>query len=347
MASESLIKDLLRSCFMSFFRLIGLGIAFLVLILFFSALMHSPPATTSSSSATVIPNHEWQQNALSTTTPTILKLNIQGVIGLDHLTQDSVRTQLVDTINGQIKQEQIKAVLLFINSPGGMADESDGIYRLIREYKERLKVPVHAYIDGICASGGTYIACAADKIYASEASIVGHVGVILPTIFNFSGLMEHLGIQSKTIIAGKDKDSLNPFRPWTPNEGAEFQTLTDAFYQRFLTIVSSSRPKLTKEVLIAEGATIYPAPQALELGYVDGLQNTIDDAMRVLSTELGIDKDYQVVELKTKNWIESLFDGAQSIFNGKVEHHLRVPGDMHPNLYGKHLYLYRPETNKT
>ncbi len=346
MESDSFLKDLFRSTLKSFFRVIGFGVAVLLLILFFAALMHSPPATTSTTSASVVPNHEWQQNPLSITTPTLLKINIQGVIGLDHLTQDNVRSQLVDTINGQIKQEQVKGVLLAVNSPGGTVDDADGIYRLILQYKEKLKVPVYAYIDGICASGGTYIACAADKIYSSDASIVGHVGVIMPTVFNFSGLMDHLGIQSKTIIAGKDKDALNPFRPWTANEGADFQTITDAFYQRFVHIVSSNRPKLTKEVLIAQGAVVYPAQQAVTLGYADGLLNTIDDAMKLMSTELGIDKDYQVVELKTKTWVEELFGSAQGRFSGKVEHYLRLPGDLHPSLHGKHLYLYWPQDNK-
>ena len=188
-----------------------------------------------------------------------------------------------------------------------------------------------------------YIACAADKVYSSDASIIGHVGVILPTIFNFSALMDHLGIQSKTIMAGKDKDEMNPFRPWAPNEGASFQMITDAFYGRFLSIVSTNRPKLTKESLVEQGAVIYPAATAAALGYTDGSLNTIDDMMKLMATELTIDKDYQVVELQTKNWLEELFQTSQACFKGKVEHQIRLPGDLNPSLYGKHLYLYRAE----
>ena len=97
---------------------------------------------------------------------------------------DAVRAQLIDTIDGEINKDQVKGLLLAINSPGGTVDDSDGIYRLVQEYKSRLKIPVYAYVDGMCASGGMYIACAADKVYASDASLVGHVGVILRTIFN-------------------------------------------------------------------------------------------------------------------------------------------------------------------
>ena len=345
-SEDSFIKKILHITFTSFFRVFAVGAAILCLIFVFSILIRKPPTAHHNTTAVVVPNHEWKQEPLSTTAPTIVKINIDGVIGVNNLTQSSVRNQLVDTIDGEINREQIKGILLAINSPGGTVDDSDGIYRLIQEYKARMNVPVYAYVDGMCASGGMYIACAADKVYASDASLIGHVGVILGPIFNFSQLMEHVGIQSKTITSGKNKDALNPFRPWAPGEEENFQHITSDFYKRFVSIVSKSRPKLTSEVLVESGAQIYPANQAEALGYIDGSANTVDVVMKQLSSDLGIENSYQVVELQSKNWLDDLLSGEQVLFKGKVEHTISLPGSMHPSFSGKFLYLYCPEYQK-
>src|SRR5207244_10146556 len=137
-----------------------------------------------------------------------------------------------------------------------------------------------------CASGGMYIACSAEKIFATDSSLVGHVGVLLPTMFNFSQLMDTIGVGSKTITAGKDKDIMNPFRPWKPNEGASLQAITDVLYTQFVDIVTKSRPKLTKEALIEEGAQIYSVEEALRLGYIDDKTNSIDNTFFRFATVL-------------------------------------------------------------
>ena len=92
--------------------------------------------------------------------------------------------------------------------------DADGIYRAIKHYKEQYQVPVIAYVDGLCASGGMYIACAADKIYATDVSLVGSVGVLFPSFMNFSKLLDTVGVQSLTISSCKGKDDMNPLRPW-------------------------------------------------------------------------------------------------------------------------------------
>lgn len=352
MASGSFFKELVRSFFFSLFRVVAIGIGIVIVFAALSVILKQPPAARHTTTATVIPNHEWKQNPLSSTTPTIVKIPINGVIGLDHLTQANIRTQLIDTIDGEIKRDQVKGVLLTINTPGGTVDDSDGIYRLLLEYKKRLNVPVYAYVDGFCASGGMYIACAADKIFATDSSLIGHVGVMLPTIFNFSNLMDHLGIQSKTITAGKDKDALNPFRPWKENEAVSFQHITDVFYAQFIDIVTKSRTKITKEALIESGAQVYPPAQAEELGYIDARINTLDDAMKLLATDLNIEKEYQVVEFQTKSWLDELFTGDQALFphkmasDHKITHEIKMPGMLPGTLHGKFLYLYHPEDHR-
>jgi protease-4 len=278
-------------------------------------------------------------------TPTILNINVNGLIGLEgHNKKEDIVTQLIESQDGDLKAGQVKGIMLTINSTGGLADESDAIYRYLTAYKKRYNVPIRVYIDGICASGGMYIACAGDKIFASEDSLIGHVGVLLsPPFFNFSKVMDKLGVQSLTLYAGKHKDSMNPFRPWEPGEEQNFVNILDFMYKRFVTIVSESRPKLTKEVLTNEGAQIYPSPKAEELGYIDGQTSTIEETLRAFATELGVQDNYQYLSLETHDFFEELFGArAQALF-GSRELQIRIPGLLPQEACGKPLYLYCPQ----
>lgn len=344
MASDSFIKDVFKSFFTALFRVIGIGFGIVIIFIVLAVAMKKPPAPQHTTTATVVPNDKWHQAPLSPTTPTMIKVSINGIIGADHLTLKDIKSQLIDTINGEITIDQVKAVLLYIDSPGGAADDSDGIYRLILEYKKKYKLPVYAHIGGMCASGGMLIACSADKIFASPPSITGSVGVLIPPIFNFSSLMERIGIGSKTITAGKGKDEMNPFRPWTPDEAVPLQAIANNYYQQFINIVSTHRPLLTQESLIQLGAQVFPADEALKYGYVDAIVDSIDDTMKLLAQDVGIEKEYQVVELQTKTWLEDLFDGpSQTLFPHKIQHELSVPGILPPKLQGKVCYIYSPE----
>src|SRR5262249_7720352 len=156
--------------------------------------------------------------------------------------------------------------------------------------------------------------------------------------FNVSKLMEKLGIQSKTFFAGKDKDDMNPFRPWKPDEGGSFQNIVDFMYTRFKTIVAQNRPKLTVEDLTDQDAQIYPAPDAEVLGYIDQRTRSLDDLLKDFTTELGIYEDYQFVQLERRDFFQELF-GTQSssIFSQKNEFTIHLPGELRPELYGKPL----------
>jgi len=342
MVSGSFFKELVQKSCISFFRTFFVGLAIIFLIVFISLLGKKPPQGTHTTTAVALPTHDWKQKDLSRTTPTIILIEIKGEIGLKNsLTKETIRQQLMDTIDGEIKIGQVKGLALFINSPGGTVDDSDAIYRLIREYKTRYKIPVWAFVEGMCASGGVYIASSADKIIATEDSIIGSVGVIMGPAFNFSALMDKVGVQSKTITAGKDKDMLNPFRPWQPEDGKNFQEICDSNYQLFLSIVSAARPKLTKETLIDLGAQVFSATKARDLGYIDEVVDNRDVALKNMATFLGIEKNYQLVRLQTKTWFEDLFE-YNALFKGKIEHTIKL-SNFPAEFAGKPLYLYCPE----
>jgi protease-4 len=189
-----------------------------------------------------------------------------------------------------------------------------------------------------------YIACVADKIYASPSSIIGSVGVRLGPIFNFSGAMEKYGVSSLTLTQGKDKDALNPFRPWGPDEDADLKVIMAALYDRFLTVVTTARPNLDKEKLVNDyGAYIFIAKQAQELGYIDDGDMDYSKSLSALvaAAQIPEHEHYQVVQLIPSHpFFESL---TQSMSPHKLLRSLGLTSPTNnPELSGKVLYLYQP-----
>lgn len=343
---ESIFFSAIRAFFVTVFVLIGLCVGLIPLMILIGALSSTPltPEPERTYKAEIVANAENHRKTLSSDTPVILKLNIDGIIGLDNLTTHAIRQQLIESREGDLKNNRVKAVLLHINSPGGAVVDSSGIYEAIKEYKKQYSIPIYAYVDGLCASGGMYVAAAADKVYASDVSLVGSIGVISPSFFNFTKLIDKIGVEALTLYAGKDKDLMNPLRPWTPEEEKIVQSLIDFYYQQFVDIIVENR-KIDKEKLIKEyGAKIFNAIQAKEYGFVNDAGVTYNNTLKELVKSIGIEDDkYQVVQLTKKNWWSELFSSEFGLLSGKVTHRIQLSPDLDPALMNKFLYLYRPE----
>lgn len=341
---ESLWYVSFRAMLVTFFSLIGLAlglIPFFMILGGFSVTENEPEIKYT---VKVVPNAENVRKIMPDSTPVILKLNLAGMVGVDGLTMDAVRQMLIESREDSLKNDRVKAVMLYIESPGGSAIDSDGIYHAIKAYKEQYKVPVYAYIDGICASGGMYIACAADKIYASNVSLVGSVGVIIQPFLNVAALMEKIGVNSMTLYAGKGKDDMNPLRPWKEGEQDNLKSVVDNLYQQFVDIVAENRPKIDRTKLEQDyGAKVFPAAVAAEYGYIDGHGLSYPDALKLLVESLNItDGNYQVVEMESKNWISQLFNASSPLLTGTVKHQVQFTPELDPALMNKFLYLYQP-----
>ncbi len=346
-SSESFVKDMFASFVRTLFKVLAFGFG-LILLLIGLGIFFGGGESSRATTLHVLPNAQWKTRPFSPEVPAILNIKIDGAIGLDrHLNSDEIKLQLMDSIDGQMKPGQVRGILVTINSPGGSADDSDAIYQLLKTYKARYNVPVWAYVRGLCASGGMYIACAADKVYATPDSIIGHVGVLFsPPFFNVTGLMKKLGVESKTLSAGKNKDSLNPFRPWDADEGSQFQYLVDFMYGRFVDIVVENRPRLSRDSLIEQGARLWPAPNAKELGYIDETIGSIDEMLDAFTMELGIKDSYQFIALERHDFLESLVgaktEALASLFGPKiVQHKIQLPGELPEEFSGKLLYMYQ------
>lgn len=341
---ESIFFSAVRAFFVSLLSVLGFCVALLLLVLIIGSLSTAvSPEPTSEFSVEVVPNASGKRESLSSE-PVILKININGIIGLDGLDQSSIRQMLVESREGLLKNDLVKGVLLHLQTPGGTVIDADGIYRAIKAYKEKYNVPVYAYVDGMCASGGMYIAAAADKVLASDVSIVGSIGVIAPSTLNVSQLLEKIGVQSLTLYAGKGKDDLNPLRPWKPGEEDNYKNLIDHYYNDFVNIMVEGRPNLDKTKLIKDyGAKIFPAPQGKELGYIDESGINLSKAITQLAGKMGIEDDhYRVVEMSKQTWYNELFKTKLNLLQGTIKHEIKLTGELDPKLHNQFLYLFKP-----
>lgn len=159
-----------------------------------------------------------------------------GIVGPRHNAVDELTARL----NRAETDRQVAAVILRINSPGGTVASSDMMYREIREFTERSGKPVVASFGEITASGGYYLALAADHLIAEPTTITGSIGVIIPT-FNFSQGLNRIGIHSRSVTSVANKDIANPFEPVEERHYAILQTMVDEFHGQFQGMVALRR----------------------------------------------------------------------------------------------------------
>lgn len=347
-SDESIFASTFRSFFKGIFGMIGIAlgmIPFLIILgMVFSDDDTDLPTTTKKE---MVPNADGTRKPLAASGPVILKINVTGVIGDPKLNQESIAKILQESREGDFKDNRVKALVLYINSPGGTVFDSDSIYRAIKEYKERYKIPVYAYVDGLCASGAVYIASAADHVSASGTSIIGSVGVILQPFFNFSDLMEKHGVKAKTITAGKGKDMMNATRPWVEGEEKNFVDITTSLYDRFIDIVVSARKGINKDALVKDyGAGVFSAALAQQHGYIDEIEESFSQFLQKVVEEAKIDKDtYQVVELQKKYWIQDLFGSEETPLGASIQQliqHYTSTRGLDSAYRFQFLYLYHP-----
>jgi len=204
--------------------------------------------------------------------PKIAQIDLTGVIS-SASTSPFGSAAMIDDFAAMIakaeRDPQVKAVLLRINSPGGSVAASETIATLIESFKERTGKPVVASMAEVAASGGYYTAIAADHIIAQPSTITGSIGVIVPTL-NFSGGLAKLGIVSRSVTSGKNKDIANPMQPINEAHYEILQGIVDEFYEDFRSRVLAARPGIQDPDGVLDGE-VYTGRTALELGLVDEL----------------------------------------------------------------------------
>ncbi len=200
----------------------------------------------------------------------IAALYITGVIQSEN--NDYNQKWLLDTIDFLKRDQENRGIAVFVDSPGGTVYEADEAYLALQDYKTSGK-PVYVYQGSIAASGGYYISCAADKIYANRNTLTGSIGVITSSHYDLTGLYEKLGIKSETIHSGKNKNMLSENEPLTSEQRDIMQSVSDECYEQFTEIVAMSRNIPIVEVKKLADGRIYTPKQALGNGLIDAIDS--------------------------------------------------------------------------
>jgi signal peptide peptidase SppA len=214
-----------------------------------------------------------------TPTPSVAVLRLQGPIGVGGRRGLSIE-RLALPLERAFSMTGISAVALVINSPGGSPAQSALIGARIRALAEEKKLPVYAYVEDVAASGGYWLACAADEIVADANSIVGSIGVIAAS-FGFEDLMRRLGVQRRLYTAGSRKSMLDPFGPEKEEDVARLRALQDEIHANFRDWVSARRgARLTADREILFTGEFWTGTKAKALGLVDALGDARSDLRR-------------------------------------------------------------------
>ncbi len=214
-------------------------------------------------------------------------IDMMGTIGQG---QEVEADHIATSLRHAFTEQKVKAIILRINSPGGTPVQSAYIYDELRRL--RTKYPekkVYAVVVDICASGAYYVAAGADQIYANPSSIVGSIGVLLPG-FGFVDIMKKVGVEQRSLAAGKNKMFMDPFSPENPEQIQFAQGLLDNVHQHFIKAVKDGRGTRLKgpEDQLFSGL-FWSGDKALELGLIDGLGSAGFVAREVIGVEEIID----------------------------------------------------------
>jgi len=215
--------------------------------------------------------------------------------------------------------------VLRINSPGGSPVQAgiivDEIVRLRRGYPDK---PVFVVVDEICASGGYYIAAAADQIFVNKASIVGSVGVLMDG-FGFTGTMEKLGVERRLLTAGENKGFLDPFSPQSDKHKAHAQTMLNEIHQQFIAVVREGRGKRLKETPDTFSGLFWSGAKAVEMGLADGFGTVESVARDIVKVDDIVDYTAHegLPERVLKKFGASVGQGAVKTLSGSSRHTVR------------------------
>ncbi|WP_412480215.1 S49 family peptidase [Azonexus sp. IMCC34839] len=213
-------------------------------------------------------------------------INLQGVI---EAKGEANAENMVSALNAAFEEKNVAGVILRINSPGGSPVQAgiinDEMHRLRAKHPDK---PLYVVVEDMCASGGYYVAAAADKIFVNKASIVGSIGVLMDG-FGFTGTMDKAGIERRLLTAGENKGFLDPFSPQMPQHKAHAQLLLDDIHKQFIDVVKTGRGKRLKETPDMFSGLMWTGAQSVQLGLADEFGSVDSVARDVIKAEKVLD----------------------------------------------------------
>jgi len=196
---------------------------------------------------------------------------------------------LIKGLRDAFENKHTKGVVLRINSPGGSPVQAGYVNDEIKRLREKYpKIPLYAVVTDLCASGGYYIAAAADKIYVDKASIVGSIGVLMNG-FGFNQVMDELGVERRLLTAGEHKGIMDPFSPMSEFDRQFVQGLLERIHQQFIRVVKEGRGERLKIDELTFSGLFWSGEEAVERGLADGLGSTSYVARELIKAEEIVD----------------------------------------------------------
>lgn len=213
-------------------------------------------------------------------------VDISGVIAAD---SDASAERINAGLQDAFEDTNTAGVILRVNSPGGSPVQANQINQEIRRLRGlHPQVPLYAVVEDICASGGYYVAVAADRIYVDQASMVGSIGVLMNG-FGFTGTMEKLGVERRLLTAGSNKGFLDPFSPLVPDQRDYAQKLLNEIHQQFIDVVKEGRGSRLKDSPDLFSGLIWSGAKSVEMGLADAVGSVDFVAREVIKAERIVD----------------------------------------------------------
>jgi len=209
-------------------------------------------------------------------------VEMNGVIASD---SPASADNIIPSLQDAFKDKKTQGVILRINSPGGSPVQAGYINDEIRRLRAKYpKIPLYAVVEDMCASGGYYVAAAADRIFVNKASMVGSIGVLMDG-FGFTGTMEKLGVERRLLTAGENKGFMDPFSPMNPHHKELVKQMLDEIHQQFIAVVKQGRGKRLKETPDTFSGLFWTGQKSIELGLADEMGSLESVARDVIKAE--------------------------------------------------------------
>lgn len=213
-------------------------------------------------------------------------VDLQGVIASD---SRASADNLIPSLQDAFKDSGTQAVILRINSPGGSPVQAGQINDEIRRLRAKYPaIPLYAVVEDICASGGYYVAVAADKIFVDKASLIGSIGVRMDG-FGFTGIMDKMGVERRLVTAGVNKGFLDPFSPVNSAQQEYAKQMLAEIHQQFIDVVKQGRGKRLKENADTFSGLVWNGQKGVEMGLADGYGSVESVARDVIKNETIVD----------------------------------------------------------
>lgn len=228
----------------------------------------------------------------------------EGALGLSR--EESTLARIEAELDKAAQDDDVRAIVLRINSPGGTVTGSDIIYERLTRFRAERGVPILVQMMDVAASGGYYLALAGDEIAATPTSVTGSIGVVFMSI-SLAGLMDKVGVANQTVASGAMKDIGSPLRPMTPAERAVLEALIGDMQARFVSLVRTRRPSLTAAMAaqMTDGR-VFSAEQALAGGLVDHIAY-LDDTLARARQRAGVSEARVIRYRRADEYAEGLY----------------------------------------